>query len=103
MEGIREYKDDSQNGYNICKGKLSFPISRILNPDGFSPTLTATDSSKLVVIVENNIRHLNEKELKLLCGFPTDFIIPPRVNMYDLFGNMVIPPNGHRNSKNYIQ
>jgi DNA (cytosine-5)-methyltransferase 1 len=79
-------------GYNIAKGKLSFPISKILNPDELSPTLTATDSSKLAVYVGNTIRQLNEKELKLLCGFPESMQLPKNVNKYDLFGNMVCPP-----------
>jgi DNA (cytosine-5)-methyltransferase 1 len=79
-------------GYNIAKGKLSFPISKVLHPDELSPTLTATDSSKLSVVVGNTIRQLNEKELKRLCGFPDNFTLPPGVNKYDLFGNMVCPP-----------
>jgi DNA (cytosine-5)-methyltransferase 1 len=79
-------------GYNIAKGKLSFPISKILHPDELCPTLTATDSSKLSLLVGNTVRQLNEKELKLLCGFPEHFSLPQGVNKYDLFGNMVCPP-----------
>lgn len=100
---VMEYPKDSVNGkrvpneklaigYNIAKGKLSFPISKILHPDELSPTLTATDSSKLAVLVGKTIRQLNEKELKRLCGFPETFALPPGVNKYDLFGNMVCPP-----------
>ena len=93
VDGKRVYKESSQEGYNICKGKLSFPISKILNPDDVSPTLTATDSHKLVIINNDTcLRSLNAKELKKLCGFPDDFIVPDDVNMYDLFGNMATPP-----------
>ena len=42
----RVYKEDSKEGYNICKGKLSFPVSKILNPNDISPTLTATCASR---------------------------------------------------------
>ena len=28
INGKRVYKEDSEPGYNICKGKLSFPISK---------------------------------------------------------------------------
>jgi DNA (cytosine-5)-methyltransferase 1 len=98
-----EYPKDSINGkriqntkldigYNIAKGKLSFPISKILHPAELSPTLTATDSSKLAVFVKNTVRQLNETELKRLCGFPDSFSLPQGVNKYDLFGNMVCPP-----------
>lgn len=93
IDGKRQYKEDSIEGYNICKGKLSFPISRILDPNNISPTLTATDSNKLGVIIDSQyIRKLNKNELKKICGFPDTFIIPDNVNYYDLFGNMVCPP-----------
>ena len=93
VDGKREYKLDSAEGYNICKGKLSFPISRILDPNGVSPTLTATDSSKLAVLVgDSTIRSLTANEMKKICGFPDSFIIPKHVNYYDLFGNMATPP-----------
>lgn len=88
----RVYDDNGLIGYNICKGKLSFPITCILNPNSLSPTLTATDSNKLALIIDNKyIRKLNDNELKLLCGFPISYKIPTDVNKYDLFGNMVIP------------
>jgi DNA (cytosine-5)-methyltransferase 1 len=93
INGKRVYKEDSLEGYNICKGKLSFPISTILDPNGICPTLTATDSSKLVFIIDNKyIRRLTDNELKKICGFPVTFQIPTNVDKFDLFGNMVTPP-----------
>ena len=90
--GKRVYDETGELGYNICKGKLSFPITNILDPNSTSPTLTATDSNKLAVIIENTfIRKLNDNELKLLCGFPLSYQLPDNVDKYDLFGNMVIP------------
>jgi DNA (cytosine-5)-methyltransferase 1 len=92
INGKRVYDETGELGYNICKGKLSFPITNILDPMSTSPTLTATDSNKLAVIIDNQyIRKLNDKELKLLCGFPLSYQIPEGVDKYDLFGNMVIP------------
>lgn len=92
VDGKRIYKDDSELGYNICKGKLSFPISKILDPSDVSPTLTATDAHKLAIIVNDRcIRRLNTLELKRLCGFHDDFIVPSHVDAYDLFGNMASP------------
>ena len=92
VSGKRVYVEDGELGYNICKGKLSFPITNILDPNSTSPTLTATDSNKLVVIIDDIfIRKLNDKELKLLCGFPLSYKLPEDIDKYDLFGNMVIP------------
>ncbi len=92
VSGKRVYDENGDLGYNICKGKLSFPITNILDPTATSPTLTATDSNKLAVIIDNKfIRKLNDNELKLLCGFPLSYKIPSNVDKYDLFGNMVIP------------
>ena len=92
LNGKRFLNTNLSIGYNISKGKLSFPISKILHPDELSPTLTSTDSSKLAVVVDNTIRYLNETELKRLCGFPELFSLPTGVNKYELFGNMVCPP-----------
>tara|TARA_B110000483_G_C18199062_1_gene544377 strand:- start:1412 stop:2815 length:1404 start_codon:yes stop_codon:yes gene_type:complete len=93
INGKREYKEDSLEGYNICKGKLSFPISKILDPNDISPTLTATDSHKLAVIINDNIiRNLSSSEMKKICEFPDTFKIPKHVNYGDLFGNMATPP-----------
>jgi len=92
ISGKRVYDENGEVGYNICKGKLSFPITNILDPNSTSPTLTATDSNKLAVIIDNKfIRKLNDNELKLLCGFPLSYNLPDGINKYDLFGNMVIP------------
>ena len=93
INGKRVYKEDAEDGYNICKGKLSFPISKILDPNDVAPTLTATDSHKLAVIInEKIIRNLTSNEMKKICGFPDTYIIPEHVNYCDLFGNMATPP-----------
>ena len=93
VNGKRKYKKDASEGYNICKGKLSFPISKILDPNDISPTLTATDSHKLAVIIDDNtIRNLSSTEMKKICGFPDSYVVPNHVNYGDLFGNMATPP-----------
>ena len=93
INGQRKFKEDGDVGYNICKGKLSFPISKILDPEDVAPTLTATDANKLAVIVNDvTIRHLTPYEMKKICGFPEDFVIPDHVDYADLFGNMATPP-----------
>ena len=93
IDGKRIYQTSGIEGYNICKGKLSFPVSKILDPNDVAPTLTATDSHKLAVIINNRtIRKLTSEEMKRICGFPDTFIVPNHVNYYDLFGNMATPP-----------
>ena len=91
--GRRQYQEGDEDGYNICKGKLSFPISKILDPNGVAPTLTATDAHKLAVIVnDRTVRRLTAREMKLVCGFPEGFVVPQHVNYANLFGNMATPP-----------
>lgn len=93
IDGKRQYVEDSIPGFNICKGKLSFPISKILDPNDISPTLTATDCHKLALIIDDSIlRTLSAVEMKKICGFPDSFIVPEDVNYGDLFGNMATPP-----------
>lgn len=93
VNGKRAYKTDAVEGYNINRGKLSFPLSQILNMEGFAPTLTATDCNKLGIKIGCVIRRLNKHELKRICGFPETYdVSSPKVNYYDLFGNMVCPP-----------
>jgi DNA (cytosine-5)-methyltransferase 1 len=84
--------NEEHHGYTIKTGKLSIPFNRILDPNGYAPTLTATDCCKLVVLIDNKyLRRLSTKELNRVCGFPDNFKIPDGVNKYDLYGNMVIP------------
>lgn len=108
VNGRRVYKEDSPEGYNICKGKLSFEIQRILDPESPCPTLVPTDAHKLAVLYQTNkerererdkeignntiIRPLNTKELKRIAGCPEDFNFPDKVNPYEFFGHMTCPP-----------
>lgn len=94
IEG-RRYPDVSKpKGYNIVTGKLSFEISKILNPNEVTQTLVATDVEKLGVIDGNGIRKLTVRETQRLCGFPEDYsmeMIKYRESM-DLLGNTVCIP-----------
>lgn len=96
VDGKRQRMDPSLVGYNVNKGKLSFPITKVLHPDEFAPTLTATDSMRLGVFLPDSrtLRHLNLGELKAICGFPRDFKVEgvTKEQQFDLFGNMVCPP-----------
>jgi hypothetical protein len=72
---------------------LSFPVSKILDSNDICPTLTATDSNRLAVVIGGTVvRKLNHLELKRVCGFPETLKLPNDVNVYDLFGNMATPP-----------
>lgn len=87
---IRFPREDLPKGYNIVVGKLSFEISNILDPNGFTPTLVATDSSKLAVFDSGILRQLTNTELKRLFGFPERFKFNnENKNGYDLFGNSI--------------
>jgi len=103
---VKEYPRDLENGkrvpqknlkigYNINKGKLSFPISKFLHPNEIAPTLTATDCGRLGLSFKDpdGIRLLNIKECLGLSGFSQDLQITCEIKkFYDLIGNTVCPP-----------
>lgn len=80
-------------GYNIVAGKLSFEVSKILNPKGIAPTIVATDARHLYIPDNNGIRPLSLREGLNLFGYPQDFKF--NVNQqdgFDLLGNTVVVP-----------
>lgn len=80
-------------GYNIVAGKISYPVSKILDPNGIAPTLVATDMSRLHVPDGDGIRHLTIREGLRLFGYPDDFrMIDDEKKAYDLLGNTVVVP-----------
>ena len=89
----REYREDLPKGYNIVVGKLSFDISKILDPKGFAPTLVATDMGKIAVTDGEGIRKLTIREGLRLFGFPEEYQMNlPEAKAYDLLGNTVVVP-----------
>lgn len=86
-------------GYNIVTGKLSFPISHILNIDNQSPTIVAMDMNAIGVFDNDGLRHLTLKEGLRLFGFPEYYSLNEFQNDsnsiregYDLLGNSVCVP-----------
>ena len=72
--GNKRVPDETlEKGYNIVTGKLSFEFTKILSPDDVTPTLVATDVSRLAVPVNNGIRKLTVKEGLRLFGFPDNY------------------------------
>ena len=80
-------------GYNIVAGKLSFEVNKILDPNGYSPTLVAMDMHKIHVVDGELLRPLTLREGLRLFGYPDDFKfeIAPKEG-YDLLGNTVVVP-----------
>ena len=92
-KSIRLPREDIPKGYNIVAGKLSFEVSKILNPEHVAPTLVATDIGRVAVIDGDNLRRLTLKEQLRLFGFPDDFKIPVKERFaHDVFGNTVPVP-----------
>ncbi len=80
-------------GYNIVTGKMSFEISKVLNPNGIAPTLVAMDMQHLFVVDGNGLRTLSLREGLRLFGYPEDFKLEAsQENGYDLLGNTVVVP-----------
>lgn len=90
---VRMQDSSKPIGYNIVAGKLSFEISKVLDPDGIAPTMVAMDMKKNYVIDSGKLRPLTLREGLRLFGYPNDFAFPVTVDEgYDLLGNTVAVP-----------
>lgn len=89
----REQDPDLPCGYNIVSGKMSFEVSKVLDPNGIAPTLVAMDMRHLFVPDGNGIRQLTLREGLRLFGYPDDYKFEVSLNEgYDLLGNTVVVP-----------
>lgn len=80
-------------GYNIVAGKMSFEISKILNPNELAPTLVAMDMQHLFVADGQGLRNLSLREGLRLFGYPDTFKFDIEKKLgYDLLGNTVAVP-----------
>lgn len=80
-------------GYNIVAGKMSFEISKVLDPKGIAPTLVAMDMQRLFVVDGAGLRTLTLREGLRLFGYPDTFKFDTTIeNGYDLLGNTVVVP-----------
>ena len=71
-------------GYNIVAGKLSYEVSKILDPNGIAPTLVATDMQRLYVPDGQGLR---------LFGYPESYRLEvTEQEGFDLLGNTVAVP-----------
>lgn len=93
-EGNKRVQDKTLPlGYNIVAGKMSFEVSKILDPNGFAPTLVAMDMERLYVVDRGGLRKLSLREGLRLFGYPDSykFNIERKLG-YDLLGNTVVVP-----------
>lgn len=89
----RELDTTLPQGYNIVAGKMSFEVSKILDPNGVAPTLVAMDMNHLFVVDGHGIRPLSLREGLRIFGYPDDFkFCVSKENGYDLLGNTVAVP-----------
>lgn len=89
-KSIRSERLDLPKGYNIVAGKLSFEISKILDPTGLTPTLVATDLDRMMVIERGGLRRLSITEMLRLFGFQDSMKVNlKRSEIVDLLGNSV--------------
>jgi len=80
-------------GFNIVAGKMSFEVSKILDPKGLSPTLVAMDMCRLYVVDNDGLRNLSLREGLRLFGYPESYNFNIERELgYDLLGNTVVVP-----------
>ena len=92
--GNRREQDSSLPlGYNIVAGKMSFEVSKVLDPKKIAPTLVAMDMQHLFVPADGGIRQLTLREGLRLFGYSDDFQFDvSQKEGYDLLGNTVVVP-----------
>lgn len=91
--GQRVQDESLPMGYNIVAGKMSFEVSKILDPRSIAPTLVAMDMQHLYVPDGEGIRKLSLREGLRLFGYPDDFVFRIKQSEgYDLLGNTVVVP-----------
>lgn len=101
---IREYDITKPKGYNIVAGKLSFEITKILNPNDVAPTLVAMDMQKLYVPDNGGLRRLTLREGLRLFGYPESYKLDvTEKEGFDLLGNTVVVPVIKAVAKQLIQ
>lgn len=89
----REQDPELPKGYNIVAGKLSFEVSKILDPHSLAPTLVAMDMQKLYVVDGTGLRKLTLREGLRLFGYPEDYKFDViEKDGFDLLGNTVVVP-----------
>lgn len=80
-------------GYNIVAGKMSFEVSKVLDPNDIAPTLVAMDMQHLFVVDGIGLRTLSLREGLRLFGYPDDYKFDVKIeDGYDLLGNTVVVP-----------
>ena len=98
LNGERVPDTTKLKGYNIINCKFDMEFSRILNPYGLCPTLTATEASYIGVPDSGGIRRLTLREGLDLFGFPRTYSLDSTMEEYgymktfDLLGNTVVVP-----------
>jgi len=94
LVGQKRVQDESLPlGYNIVAGKMSFEVSKVLDPDDIAPTLVAMDMQHLYVVDGNGLRTLSLREGLRLFGYPDSFKFDVERDLgFDLLGNTVVVP-----------
>lgn len=93
VNGKRVPDKNLDKGYNIVTGKLSFELNKIIDPNGYAPTIVATEGDKYGVIDNGKIRRTSERECLRFFGFPDEYQSNiPIKDLYDLVGNTVVIP-----------
>lgn len=88
---FRKLDYTKESGYNIVAGKLSFPISKVLDSNDVAPTLVAMDVDKLAVVDGSGLRQLTIREGLRLFGFPENYNLNVSYkDAFDLLGNTVV-------------
>lgn len=81
------------NKFNPVSGNMSFEVFKVLDPDGISITLTASDCNRLGIVDKERVRRLTPRECARLQGYPDTYRLLDDDNaVYKQMGNGVSVP-----------
>lgn len=92
------------NKFNPVSGNMSFEVFKVLDPEGISITLTASDCNRLGIVDRNTLRRLTPRECARLQGYPDNYqLIDDDNAVYKQMGNGVSVPVVKSVLKDFIE
>lgn len=88
----KRYLQITHEGYKPVCGNMSFEVFKFLDPNSVSITLTASDSNRLGIYHNGQLRRITPRECARLQGYPESYKLINDQAVYKQMGNGVSVP-----------